>query len=176
MATPTLSDGRKMVNGSDIMLFIDGKSVAHASSHSLNITAETEDINTKDAGVYGMTEVSRLNWEVSADHFYTTDGYTTFFDAMNTRKPIQVVFALKDAATSSPANAEVINTESTGDGYWAPSTAYGGTSPNYVYVNYYYGDAIITSLNWTADAGSKATFQATLAGQGPISKNVPAQA
>lgn len=151
-----LSNGRKIIDGSNIMLFINNQSVAHASSHSLSISAETEELNTKDTGVWGMTEVNRITWEITCDHFYTSDGYSTFFDTMMTKTPVQVVFGLKAAAEIGGTPADVNVTD---DGYWNPGTPI------------YSGQAIITSLDWTADAGSKSTFSATLSGQGSITKN-----
>lgn len=156
-----VSTGRQMVSGSDIMLFTyqtNGyKSIAHGTSHSLSLSADTEDINTKDAGIYGLTEVNKINWEIQSDHMYTHDGYDTFFDAMTTREPITVVFGLKSETSGTPADVNI-----SADGNWTPNTAY-----------VYSGKAIITSLNWQADAGSKATVSATLQGQGAISKGQP---
>lgn len=158
-----ISAGRKLVNGSDIMLFSyqSGayKSIAHGTSHSLSLSADTEDINTKDAGVWGMTEVNKINWEISADHMYTNDGYDTFFTAMTAKQPITVIFGLKaDAEISgSPQDVNI-----TTDGNWTTNTTY-----------IYSGNAIITSLDWNADAGSKSTISVALQGQGSIAKGLP---
>lgn len=152
-----VSAGRTIQDGGNIMLFIDGKSVAHASSHSLNISSQTEEINTKDCGEFGMTTVSQLTWEITADHFYTSDGYDTFFDAMTDMEPIDVVFGLK-AAAELPPNGTPKDVNVSADGYWTKGASY------------YFGQAIISSLNWTAAKGSKSTFSATLSGQGSIQK------
>lgn len=158
-----VSTGRQMVSGSDIMLFTyqsNGyKSIAHGTSHTLSLSADTEDINTKDAGKYGLTEVNKINWEITADHMYTEDGYDYFFDTMNETDPdkqkVTVLFGLKAAAEISGTPADV-NISS--DGNWTPNTYF------------YTGKAIITSLDLQADAGSKATVSVTLQGQGAISK------
>ena len=158
-----VSTGRQLVKGSDIMLFIkDGtsyKSIAHGTSHSLSISADTEDINTKDTGIYGMTEVNKLNWSIQADHMYTRDGYNTFFTTMTTMAPVTVVFGLKADAeiAGTPADVNI-----SADGNWTPNTSY-----------VYHGQAIITSLDWNADAGSKATVSVTLNGQGSITQGAP---
>lgn len=156
-----VSAGRQMVSGSDIMLFTyqtNGyKSIAHGTSHSLSLSADTEDINTKDAGIYGLTEVNKINWEIQSDHMYTNDGYDTFFTAMTNREPIKVVFGLKSEDSSYTVN---INS----DGNWTPNTSY-----------IYSGNAIITSLDWQADAGSKSTISVSLQGQGAISKGQPSE-
>lgn len=159
-----VSNGRKLVKGSDIMLFVGNstngyKSIAHGTSHSLSISADTEEISTKDTGIYGMTEVNRLNWEIQADHMYTNDGYNTFFTAMTAMDPITVVFGLKADAeiAGTPADVNI-----TSDGNWNANTSY-----------VYSGQAIITSLDWNADAGSKSTVSVSLAGQGSIKAGQP---
>ena len=160
-----LSKNRELQNGSDIMMFIKDngtyKSIAHASSHTLSLSADTESINTKDNGIWGKTTVNKINWEITCDHFYTADGYETFFEAMmagatsDTR--VTVGFGLKaDEERTADATVNVDD-----DGNW--TTTY-NTTPSVPY----WGEAIITSLEWNADAGSKSTFSATLQGAGPI--------
>lgn len=162
---PTLSAGRKIQNGSDIMLFqwngSSYTSIAHGTSHSLSLSTQTETINSKDYGKFGATEVSQITWEISADHLYTTDGFDAFYSYMmadTTSNPsanqMKVVFGLK------ASGADAVNTETTGDGNWTPSTT------AYLYA----GDCTVSSLSINADAGSKATVSATLSGIGPISK------
>lgn len=159
-----VSAGRQMVDGGNIMLFTyqsDGyKSIAHGTSHSLSLSADTQDINTKDAGLYGLTEVNRINWEIQAEHMYTNDGYDTFFSAMVAKEPIKVLFGLKADAEigGTPADVNI-----SADGNWTPNTSY-----------IYSGNAIITSLNWNAEAGQKSTVSVTLNGQGAITKGQPA--
>ena len=160
-----VSAGRQMVDGSNIMLFSYEtstglyKSIAHGTSHSLSLSADTQDINTKDAGVYGLTEVNKINWEIQAEHMYTHDGYDEFFTNMTNKTPIKVLFGLKADAEIGGTPADVnINA----DGNWTPNSSY-----------IYSGNAIITSLNWNAEAGQKSTVSVTLNGQGAISKGQP---
>lgn len=49
-------NGENIINGSDLMLFVDGKSVAYATSHSLDITNETADTSNKDTGGPGLRQ------------------------------------------------------------------------------------------------------------------------
>ena len=151
------------VKGSDIMLFTyqsNGyKSIAHGTSHSLSLSADTEDINDKDAGIYGKTEVNKINWSITADHLYTTADYDKLFQTMTYMKPITVVFGLKADAEIGGTPADV-NIDSAG--YWTSNTSY-----------IYGGKAIITSLDWQADAGSRSTISVTLQGQGGITKGTP---
>lgn len=143
------------VKGSDIMLFTytsEGyQSIAHGTSHSLSLSADTEDINDKDCSIYGKTEVNKINWEIQADHMYTTSDYDKLFQTMTYMKPITVVFGLK-----ADSDTQEVNKDSAG--YW--------TNGSYIYG----GNAIITSLDWNADAGSRSTISVTLQGQGAITK------
>lgn len=158
-----VSNGRKLVDGSNIMLFTyqsNGyKSIAHGTSHTLSLSADTEDINTKDSGVWGLTEVNKINWNIQCEHMYTNDGYDTFFTAMNTKEPITVVFGLKADAeiAGTPADVNI-----SADGNWTANTSY-----------IYSGKAIISSLDWQAAAGSKSTISCSLQGQGAITKGTP---
>ena len=158
-----VSNNRKLVDGSNIMLFSYTSngytSLAHGTSHSLSLSADKEDINTKDCGMYGMTEVSKINWEIQADHMYTNDGYDAFFKAMTSKKPVTVVFGLKADAEIGGTPADV-NTSN--DGNWSANTSY-----------IYSGKAIISSLDWQAAAGSKSTISVTLNGQGAITAGTP---
>lgn len=38
------------IKGGDLMLFLGGKSIAYATTHSLEITGETTDTSNKDEG------------------------------------------------------------------------------------------------------------------------------
>lgn len=160
-----LSDGRKIRDGRDLMLFYwNGSSytsIAHASSHSLSLNTQTETVNSKDYGKFGATEISQINWEISSDNLYTDSGFDTFYSYMmadTTSNPdankLTCIFGLKSASTPG---TDSVNVDS--DGNWVPGTSY-----------VYRGQATVSSLSINADAGSKATISATLSGVGPITK------
>ena len=160
-----VSDGRKVRDGRDLMLFYwngtSYTSIAHASSHSLSFSTQTENTASKDYGKFGSTEISQINWEISADNLYTDDGFDVYYSYMmadttsdaNANKMV-CVFGLKSASTPG---TESVNVDS--DGNWVPGTSY-----------VYKGLATVSSLSINADAGSKATVSCTLSGSGPIEK------
>lgn len=154
-----VSDNRKMKEGGNIMLFAyttgGYKSVAHASSHTLSLSADSEEINTKDAGGFAWTEPGKINWEISVDSFYTNEGYSFFMGKMLAKEDFKVCFGPKAESDDSPS----VNLNS--DGNWTPASSY-----------VYYGTVGITSLDWTAAQGSKSTFTATLVGKGSLSTTV----
>lgn len=139
----------KIIKGRDLMLFdSEGKSLAFATNHTLNITAETTDISSKDHGIWGATEVSKYTWEIQSENLYTEAGYANMFDKMLAGDSMTVKFGLK--STPTPPDAGV-----------ADSSA--GT-------HYYTGDALITSLTANANNGDNATYSVTLTGVSPIKK------
>lgn len=167
---PTLTQGRMPVDGGNIMLFTyqtNGyKSIAHGTSHTLSLSTSTETINSKDYGKFGMTEAGTISWEITADHLYTRDGWNEFYNKLtaptstdlNANK-VRVIFG--ERAEKSNINSYTVNNTDNGDGNWVPST----------YTSYIYGgDAVITSLSWTADQGSKSTFSVTLSGASDIKR------
>lgn len=136
------------------MLFVDGKSIAYATSHTLSISGDTQDTSNKDegGGNWASSEVSILNWTASSDNLYSTDGegnnFEDLFDIMIAKTPVQAVFCLK-----SQMNLTDVPT-----GGWTPSV------PKYV------GNVVITSLEVNAPNGEYATFTAQFTGVGALEK------
>lgn len=151
---------KKLIEGSDLMLFYNGKSLAHASSHTLSLSANTEEINTKDTGVWGMTEVGNITWEITSDYMYTVADYETIFDLMLAKNPIDVVFGLKAGYKGSQSYDPSATRNVDDDGNWVPDST----------ANMYKGKVIITNLEVSASAGEKATYSITMQGYGAITK------
>lgn len=157
-ATPDLTapvfPPKSITKGDHLMLFDrDKRSIAYATNHSFSMSCETETINSKDHGEFGSVEPGKINWEISAEHLFTTTAYDEMFNYMVAKEPIIVYWGLKTPSTGNgtPANGGVAN--------WTPSTSF-----------LYSGSALITSLEATADSGSRATFSVTLTGAGDIKK------
>lgn len=142
------------IKGGDLMLFVDGKSIAYATSHTLSISGDTQDTSNKDegGGNWASSEVSILNWTASSDNLYSTDGegnnFADLFDIMIAKTPVQAVFCLKSQ----------MNLTDVPDGGWSPSV------PKYV------GNVVITSLEVNAPNGEYATFTAQFTGVGALEK------
>ena len=45
------------IQGSDLMLFVDDKSIAYATNHTLEISGETQDTSNKDEGAGGWSSL-----------------------------------------------------------------------------------------------------------------------
>ena len=136
------------IKGSDLMLFLNGKSIAMATNHTLNIESETSDFSCKDNYVEGWSndEVSVLSWSVTSENLYCTDElgnqYEDLFDVMCARVPIDAVFCKK--------KEKVFN------GYW--------TADEKPFI----GKVIITDLEVNAPHGDYTTYSVTFTGVGEL--------
>lgn len=141
-----------IIKGDDLMLFdASGHSIAYATSHVLTVNAETVDINTKDHGVWGGSEVNKITWEISSDNLYTDDAYDTLFNMLLAKQAVDVYFGHKtETGTGTVVDGDY--------DYWTKGTGC------------YTGKAYITSLVANANSGENATLQVTLKGAGKIEK------
>ena len=142
------------IKGQELMLFLAGKSIAFATSHTLEISAETSDTSNKDegGGDWASSEVSKFSWTASSENLFTTNGngarYDTLFDYMVKKTPIDAVFGLKSEAT----------TDVPSEGWTAATTGV------------YTGKVVITSLSLNAPNGEYATYSVQFTGVGELKK------
>lgn len=141
------------IKGGDLMLFVDGKTIAYATNHTLNINGETQDTSNKDegGGDWGSQEVSILNWDASSDNLYSEDGegnnFEDLFDIMVAKTPVDAIFARKsENATEVPT------------GGWTSKP------------KGYKGKVIISSLSLNAQNGEWSSFTANFQGVGALEK------
>ena len=139
----------EIINGSDLMVFMGGKSIAYATSHSLTISAETNDVTSKDSGNgdWSSATVKKFSWECSTENLYSKEAYSQLYTAMIAKNPVTLVIDLKEGETLPEQG-------------WLPVTS--GTGYN--------GSAIITSLEMSAPDGDNATFSATFTGTGALTQ------
>lgn len=155
---------KEIKKGTNLMLFVGQgtpttyKSIAHATSHSLNISAETQDISSKDYGKYGASSVNKITWNITSENLMTTD-YDTLFDLMVAGNPIPITWGERSQASSIDELSDA-------------TPAVNEYSPKTTAITYT-GKAIITSLNANAPNGDNATYTVELQGVGAITK-VPA--
>ena len=144
-----------IIKGRDLMLFKDDKSIAYATNHTFQLTANTSDVSSKDHGIYGGTEVVSFSWELQSENLYTEKAFNDLFDATlggaNGTK-LTVKFGLK----SETGDGTVVDGDYQN---WSPKAT-----------GYYTGDCYITSLSANAPNGENATFSATLTGVGKIER------
>lgn len=144
-----------IIKGHNLMLFdAQGKSIAYATNHTLSISADAQDVSSKDHGIWGASEVNKITWEITSENLYTVEAYDDMFDIMIARTPVDVFFGLK---------AEADDDKSVVDGDYT-----NWTKPT---TGAYTGKAVITSLQANAPDGENATFSVTLTGTGKIERD-----
>lgn len=140
-----------IIKGDALMLFLDNKSIAAATSHTLTVTGNTIDIANKDAGFWGASEIGNITWEVTTENLYTTDAFDSLFQSMIQKTKVDIVFGI-----AADFNANGLGNK---ESWTAPAAGY------------YSGSVYITSLTANANTGENATFSATLTGASPLEYN-----
>lgn len=148
----------KIKKGNDLMLFVDGKSIAFATNHTLTVTTETEDVQSKDSGYDGATMAKRVSWEIQSENLFIESAYYAMLEKiLSTNKYLDVKFgaATGDVEHGITADDQTPSTEQN----YTPGTT-----------NIYQGKALVSSLTLNAQAGENATYSITLTGSGSLTK------
>lgn len=141
------------IRGGDMMLFVNGKSIAYATSHTLTISGDTQDTSNKDegGGDWASNEVSTLSWTAQSENMYSIDGagsnFDDLFDIMVAKTPVTATFSKK---TETAVNVP--------EGGWTAS------KPDYE------GKVVITSLELNAPNGEYVTYTVNFTGIGALQK------
>lgn len=142
------------VLGKDMMLFVEAKALALATSCKLGLSAETIDTQSKDSGIWTEKDIKKLSWNASSENVFSADAdansYDKLFALFLAHKPITLKFGVV-------GNPDV--NEMPADGWTLANGAYTGK-------------AVITSLEANAPDGDKATFSISFEGTGPLTKEV----
>lgn len=145
--------------GQNIQLWVDNETIAFAKTASFNVNVEEIDVSTKDEGGYSAFEAGLINWDMSSENLIgdprSGHGFDSLMDIVLSKKPVKVVYGVKDVVTGRAEEYVVPET-----GGWAKPTK--GTR--------YEGDAIITSLSQTSPNGEVATMSVSLKGRSPLKK------
>ena len=146
-----------IIKGQNLMCFVGGKSIAFATSHSLEVSGETTDTSTKDngGGEWATSEMGLLSWTCSSENLVGDPksglGYDDLFELMIKKEPIDLVFSLKSKESAKGEYYEV-----PADG-WTAKTNNGHT-----------GKAFITSLSLNAPNGDNSTMSVQFTGCGAL--------
>lgn len=160
------------IKGGVLMAFVsttsaNTKSIAFATNHTLNIQAQLADTSNKDegGGLWGSQDVQLFNWTIDSENFYSYDGeganYDDLFDMMIGKDKLTLKFAKRAALTGETDDSAYLVPTSG----WSVDT----TKP------YYEGQAIISTLNLTAQNGDYSKYTVTFQGIGPLTKKTPTQ-
>ena len=149
-----------VIKGSDLMAFMGGKSIAYATSHTLEMSMDTREISTKDGGgKWQDSEGGVISWTASSENLVGDPqagiGYDELFDAMVAREPIDLVFAPEGDSTDY-AGGKLDAAPNAG---WTAKANMGRK-----------GKALITSLSLNAPNGEHATMSVSFTGVGALTK------
>lgn len=167
---------KQIIKGDDLMLFDStGKSIGYATAHTLTLSAEAQDVSSKDHGIWTGNEVNKISWEITSENLYTTEEFDALFSAMIAREGIIVYFGTKTAAQDKTVADDDFNawslapTANVPDGASEAVGSYSATGSAAGTAGYK-GKVFITNLQANANTGENATFSVTLTGSGKIEK------
>jgi len=144
------------------MLFINNKSIAMATNHTLSLSAETTEISNKDLGSGDWTanSIRKFSWEVSTENMYTVSAYKKLFELMIAKQPVNAIFSVR--------KDDMVQDSSSYFADWTwKYTASSGSLLTFDQ-EYYTGKVIITSLDVQAPNDDNATFSCTMTGTGSL--------
>lgn len=144
------------IMGENIQLFMGGKTLACATSCSVDISSDDIDVSCKDTGKWGATKRGKITWSATSDNLMVVADYTSLVDAMISGELVTLAFSTvgnADAATTPDAEGHVV-----------PSGGWTASGDMYV------GKATISSISLSAGNGELATYSVTFNGVGALTK------
>jgi predicted secreted protein len=156
-----MSKKKKSIIGKKMMLWVGGKTVALATTLSVDVTAETTDTDNKDEGIWGDIEVSKMSWSVEHGSMHApsaTDDvqhtYCTLYDLMIAGEGVNITVGMP--ANWNSAGLDELETD------W--------TAPTDCQYGLFTGSALITDCKLQADNGSTGTVSISLKGKGALKR------
>lgn len=136
--------------GEELQLFLNGKSIAKAKTHTLTVNSDTIDVSSKDDGFYGASIPGKITWEISAENIYTEKAFDELYAKAQARQVFEVVFG----------HVSNYSTEGLGEqDAWTPDSVKHTT---------YTGKVTLTNMTLNANNGEVTSFSATLKGVGAL--------
>lgn len=141
----------KKIEGSNLMLFYNSKSIAFATNHTLSINVQSVTTTSKQSGGKWVTRKPQAySWSITSEHLYSQDEADTLFTLMDAGAAISVIFGVKAQTAKDLSDAGLQN--------WTPDEN-----------DYLTGNAYITALQVEAPVNERARLSITLEGNGAIS-------
>lgn len=146
---------KRPLKGKNLMIFVNGKALALATSCSIDLTANTEDAASKDSGGWDDPEITGWAWVASSENVCSADEsdsidliYEELVDLWLAGEPVDVQFGVAGNAA---------DTDVPEAGWTPPKKGYSGK-------------AIIDSVKMTAPNKQNATISVSLKGKGELQK------
>lgn len=174
-----MANNNDVVNGTDLVLMVDvsvagdgteWQQVAHATTHSIDLTRESRGVSSKSTGEWMLERYGKISWSASLDGLILLDSgivnYEVLVDKMIAREVIKVISVYNDIDNGTPLEDSKDDYDPTGTTV-AENPFKSGTP-------YYEGDAVILSVNKSAGEGENATFSMSLGGASALEKKTVA--
>jgi predicted secreted protein len=134
-----------VINGTTMLLLLDGVAIGCTRSATLNINNDTYDASCKSSNGWADNGLGQRSWDVAFDGLYDPSGVANFealFDELYERDATLIM--------------EFAQIDGTGGG------------------EVYRGNCLVTSLSLTADMEQPVTYSGTLTGTGSLYKSTVA--
>lgn len=156
---------KKIMRGSDVMLFVDGKTIALATSCDIDVQTNTIECRTKDSPYGPDAEFDYVSWTANSESFVGANKNTAtqlvagaLLDLQLAGQTVQVALSLTSRGGSSGIPE---------DG-WAESAA----TEDVAVLPRYVGTAYIKSVKVVAPSDNRSTISVAFEGKGPLTKSV----
>ena len=135
-----------MIEGKDLMLFVNGKSIAMAVDCTFNLSVEAVENTSKINGNYKSYIPNMIDWNITSNNIVTNSG-----EGVSLLSLLRLAVAKTIVDVAFTIKAE--NTDTVPEGGWTPRAD-----------GLIKGKAFITSISETATNGDVATFAISLQG------------
>lgn len=152
-----MAEQSKIIKGQNLRIFVGTKCIAYATSCQLQVSVNLEDASTKDStGSWDQQEIVGKSWSMSVDALYSAGA--TDQTGLNAVELLDMMLAgnkvvAKFTLTQGEKNREAVS---------------GANAIEYT------GNAWINDISVTAGNKANASYTASLAGDGALSKTQPA--
>ena len=135
------------------------KTLGYGQSHGISRSAETQTVSSKDNGIWPDTLVSGNSWSMSGEYLFTVENANVIMGMADAAKPFTICMALVAetdwASGIQPVTDKTVNPKWT-IGTWKK-----------------YGNALVTSVDLSAQMGDVATLSVEFTGSGSLQDTVP---
>ena len=158
-----------IIKGGQLMVFLDNEPIAFATTHTLNLTRNTQEITTKDHGDFTAVLGTNISWEMTSENLMSEDGYKAVLNAFMSGTEVTCYFGLTTYDGYPDQEDGIVGATAATD--WASQSWPGATGSTDVskFLNLS-GKGIVTSAQVNAPAGENATMSITIQGTSKLER------
>jgi len=82
-----------IINGTDMLVYVDSVAIAHSTSCTLNLTSATRDVSSKTSAGVTNREYGKRDWSVTGDGLYqftTSNNFSDLFSLYANRTKVTI--------------------------------------------------------------------------------------